>query len=279
MKKNQAVAVKILSALSMTLTIVIIIYLIGFILINGGHKINSNLIFSMPKGMPLGKEGGVYPAIIGSLSFGAVAIISSGILSLSVSLYTCFYCESKKMLHILRTIIGILAGIPSIVLALFGYGFFVVQLNFGLSILSGGLVLGIMIFPYIEIRLEKIFLEVDRQMLLASYALGINKTHTIFTLVLPQTLMKIISSFCLGLSLALGASAPILITGAITYGKIPKSIMSPAMALPVHLYYLIAEGVSTQQAYKTAFILITILLFLNLIPFIFSGKTDFKHRR
>ena len=271
MKKNQ-MDIKIFSLFSTALAGIITLYLIGFIMVNGGKSISFDFLTSKPMGMPLGSEGGIYPALIGSFYFGIVALISSGIISISTATYMIFYCKSNKIRAFLRTIIGVIAGIPSIILGLFGYGFFVVQMGFGLSVLSGGLVLGIMIFPYMEVRLEKIFTEVDKNLLTASYALGINKTYTFFTIIIPLTFTEILSTLFLGLSLALGASAPILVTGAVTYAKVPNSILSPAMALPVHLYYLISEGISLKNAYGTAFIMVLILFLLNLIPFIFSRR-------
>lgn len=270
--KEKQMDIKIYSLISTSLSFIIILYLFGFIIVNGGKSISLEFLISKPTGMPLGSEGGIYPAIIGSLYFGFVAITSAGILSISTSLYICFYCKSYQVKSLMRTIIGIIAGIPSIVLGLFGYGFFVVKMCFGLSIISGGLVLGIMIFPYIEVQLEKIFIEVDKDILTASYALGINKTYTFFKIILPLTYKHILSSLSLGLSLALGASAPILITGAVTYAKVPNSVFSPAMALPVHLYYLIAEGISIENAYGTAFVMMILLFLLNLIPSIFYKK-------
>lgn len=270
--KRKHIDIQLYSIVSTVLGTITILYLIGFIMAKGGKSLNLDFLTLSPMGMPLGSKGGVYPALIGSLYFGLVAIISAGILSISTAIYISFYCKFSKIKNLMRTIIGIIAGIPSIVLGLFGYGFFVVNLGFGLSILSGGLVLGIMIFPYIEVGVEKIFIEVDKNLLNASYALGINKTYTFFKIVLPITYKEILSSLCLGLSLALGASAPLLITGAVTYAKVPNSIFSPAMALPVHLYYLISEGISTENAYGTAFVMILILLILNSIPFMFNKK-------
>lgn len=271
MKKSQ-IDIKIYTLLSTLTTGILILYLIGFIVINGGSTISLDFLTSKPMGMPLGSKGGIYPALIGSLYFGLIALISAGTFALSTSIYISFFCKSNTIKGFLRTIIGIIAGIPSIVLGLFGYGFFVVTMDFGLSILSGGLVLGIMIFPYIEVRLEKSFSEIDKNLLSASYALGVNKTYTFLNIILPATFKDILSSLCLGLSLALGASAPILVTGAVTYAKVPNSIMSPAMALPVHLYYLIAEGISVESAYGTAFVMIIILFILNSIPFLFSKE-------
>lgn len=272
--KRRNLDINIYLILSSIIVGFIILYFLGFIFIKGGLNISIDFLTESPKGMPIGSEGGILPALIGSLYFGLIALGSSSLLSLSMSIYLSYYCKNNYFKGFMRTIIGIIAGIPSIVLGLFGYSFFVVKLNYGISILSGGLVLGIMIFPYMEVNLEKIFLEVDKNLITASYALGVNRSYTLLKIVIPMTYRQILSTLCLGLSLALSASAPLLITGAVSYTKIPKSVFSPAMALPVHLYYLIGEGVSTKNAYATAFVIIIILLILNSIPFIFSKKHE-----
>lgn len=271
--KTKSVAIKVYTILTSILVIGIMLHLFVFIFVNGGKNISVDFIVSTPKGMPIGSSGGIFPALVGSLYFGVIAITSSSILAISMAIYICYYCTNSHFKTLLRTIIGIIAGIPSIVLGLFGYSLFVVKLKYGISLLSGGLVLGIMIFPYMEVKLEKIFLEVDKNLISASYALGINKSYTIFNIILPITIREVISTLCLGFSLAISASAPILITGAVMNAKIPKNILSPAMALPVHLYYLIGEGISTENAYATAFVMIILLLILNSLPFILCRKS------
>lgn len=273
LKKTKSIAIKLYTILTSVLVIGIILHLFVFIFLNGGKNISLDFITSSPKGMPIGSSGGIFPALIGSLYFGAIAISSSSILAISMAIYICYYCTKDNLKTFLRTIIGIIAGIPSIVLGLFGYSFFVVKLKYGISLLSGGLVLGIMIFPCIEVKLEKILLEVDKNLISASYALGVTKSYTVFKIILPITIREVISTLCLGFSLAISASAPILITGAVMNSKIPKSILSPAMALPVHLYYLIGEGISTENAYATAFVMIVLLLILNFLPFILCRKS------
>lgn len=268
--KNKNLFIKAYCIITTMLSMFIVIYLLGFIIYKGGKNISLEFIRQQPKGMPLGSSGGIFPAIIGSLYFTIVAIITAVILAFSISVYIIFYLRNEKIKGILRVIIGVIAGIPSVVLGLFGYTFFVVKLGFGISILSGGLVLGIMVFPYIEIKLEKTFIEIDKSLITASYSLGVNKFYTLINLIIPMTSKEILSTLAIGASFAIGAAAPILLTGAVMYAKTPRNIFSPAMALPVHLYYLINEGISKQNAYATAFLMIIILFILNGIPYIFS---------
>ncbi|GAA0745022.1 phosphate ABC transporter permease PstA [Clostridium oceanicum] len=256
----------------------IVVSIISFILIyifkNGFSSINKEFIFGKPKGMPLGKEGGVFPAILGSLSLTFISLISASILGISTAIYISLYSKNKKINNFMHVVISSISGVPSIVLGLFGYSFLVYFLDFKVSLLSGGITLGIMIFPYIEVICEKAIEEVDKTMILSSYALGIDKFHTFINIILPSAKDEIISAIMLSAGFAMGATAPIMLTSAVISAPNPNSLFSPVMALPYHLYILISQGISMEKAYGTAFILIFILVVLNLFSLIFSKKKE-----
>ncbi|WP_242847896.1 PstA family ABC transporter permease [Inediibacterium massiliense] len=263
MEKHRAL--KIWSIGSGILLIGIVLYINFYILIKGIGGIDKEFLSGVPKGFPLGTEGGIFPAIIGSIYFTLIACIFAGIISISTAIYLNFYCTNKNIQGLIHLVTQSVAGIPSIVLGLFGYTFLVVHLKLGISLLSGGIILGIMIFPFIEVRIEKIIGEIDQEMIHASYALGVSKSYTFFKIILPMCVKEMIGAISLAGGFAMGATAPILFTGAVVYAPVPKNILSPAMALPYHLYLLIGEGISIENAYKTAFVLLLILLFLNSI--------------
>jgi phosphate transport system permease protein len=166
---------------------------------------------------------------------------------------------------VINLIVQCIAGIPSIVLGLFGYAFLVIKLKFGLSILSSGLTLAVMIFPFIEIRIQKLIQETHKQLLEASAALGINRSYTVLKLLLPIYRNQILSSITLASSFAMGAAAPVMLTGCVMNAPAPKSLFSPFMSLPYHLYVLMGEGISLENAFRTAFVLMMIVLLLNLL--------------
>ncbi|MDY0278241.1 MAG: phosphate ABC transporter permease PstA [Acholeplasma sp.] len=250
--------------ISAIIVFLIVTYIFGYIFINGLSSINFEFIFGDPRGMPIGSEGGIFPAIVGSLFLMVIACIFASILAISTSLYTVFYAKSKKIESIIHLIIQSMAGIPSIVLGLFGYTLLVLNLRLGRSLLSGGITLGIMIFPYIQVRAEKTLSEVDKDIIGSSYALGVSKSYTIFRLILPLCKTDIISAITMAGGFAMGASAPIILTAAVIFAPIPKSLSAPVMALPFHLYMLTGEGISLEKAYGTALVLIMILLIINI---------------
>src|SRR5699024_7011582 len=218
---------KALVSISALIVIIVVAYIFIYIFKNGFKSINKEFIFGEPKGMPLGSEGGVFPAIVGSLSLMIIACIFASILAIATSIYLVFYCDSKRMDSIIHLIVQCMAGTPSIVLGLFGYTLLVLHLKLGRSLLSGGITLGIMIFPLIQIRVEKTLNEVDQRIINSSYALGVPKAHTILKLILPLCRVDIISAITLAGGFAMGASAPIILTAAVIFAPVPKSLSSP----------------------------------------------------
>ena len=263
---------KIWITLSTLVLFLTISYVIAYIIKNGINSISLKFIFESPKGFPLGSEGGIFPAIVGSLLLMTIACIFSSFLAISTAIYTVFYCESKKIEKLIHMVIQCMAGIPSIILGLFGYTLLVLYMRLGRSALAGGITLGIMIFPYIQVRVEKILKEVDSNIINSSYALGISKYYMIFRLIIPMCKENIISTITLAGSFAIGASAPIILTAAVISAPVPTSIYSPVMALPFHLYILTGEGISLENSYATALVLIMIVLIINIISVILSIK-------
>lgn len=251
--------------LTASIVVLVATSILIFIFKKGISSISIDFLLDRPKGLPLGVEGGIFPAITGSLLLMTMAAFFSSILSITTAIYLVFYCNNPRIKSYFKLIIQCISGVPSIILGLFGYSLLVLRLGFGRSLLSGSITLAIMIFPYIEVKTEKIFMEIDENIIMSSYSLGIPKYYTIMKLILPIYGFEIISSILLASGLALGASAPIILTAAVLMADSPKSIFSPVMALPFHLYILINEGMSLENAYGTALVLILILLLINLI--------------
>lgn len=266
--KTSHLSLRLWLFLSVFLVMASLCVIFGYIFIQGGSELSLSFLTNMPQGFPLGIDGGIWPAIVGSFWFTTIACIFASFLALPTAIFLAFYAKTTRIVSLCHFFIHSMAGIPSIILGLFGYTFFVVTLDFGVSILSGGLILGIMIFPFIEVRAEKTLLEFPKNIMQASISLGITKTWTLFHLILPGCIGNIASAIALGGSFAMGATAPILFTGAVLFAPSPRSIFSPAMALPNHLYILVGQGVSISKAYGTALVLIILLLVLNIVPLV-----------
>ncbi|MDD7004012.1 MAG: ABC transporter permease subunit [Clostridiales bacterium] len=268
---------KLWAYVSITLVVASILFLFVYVFIRGAGTITWEFLSQPPKGAILGMEGGVWPAIVGSLCFTAVAIVLGGIPAIAAALYIVFYCENRRIEKAFHTVIRCISGIPSIVLGLFAYSFLVRELQWGRCILSSGVALGIMILPFVEVRAEKAFQELPKAIVLSSYALGCSKRYTIMKIVLPACKGELISGLMLGGCYAMGATPPLIFTGGVAYASIPTSLMKPAMALPLHLYLLLAQGATSfDMAYGTAFVMMTIILISNLLATIYAARSHAK---
>ena len=265
---------KLWATISIASLMLITSFIIIYIFKNGISSISTVFLLKSPKGFPIGSEGGIFPAIVGSLMLMTMSSLFASIIAISTSLYIVFYCENRRLEGLLHLVIQCIAGIPSIVLGMFGYTLLVLNMNLGRSLLSGSITLGIMIFPYLQIRIEKILREIDLNVINSSYALGISRYYMIFKLVLPICKADIISTITLGGSLAIGASAPIILTAAVISAPIPSSLKSPVMALPFHLYILMGEGISIEKSYATALVLISIVFLIKVISVMLSMKRN-----
>ena len=272
-----AVLLFLYSFLSFLLIFSALLFFFLYIFYKGYKVISPSFLLDTPKGMVLGEEGGIFPAITGSLAFSLTALVLSGLPSLFTAIFMVFYAKEGRKKECLHFFIHLLSGVPSIVLGLFSYSLFVYQLKLGRSVLSGAIALAIMIFPFMEIRMEKIFEEVPKSYLQSSESLGCSKSYTLRKLVLPYTLPELLSTMLLAFCFALGATPPILFTGGVAFAKSPTSLLSPAMALPLHLYLLLVQGGSSlSRAYGTALVMLFLLLIGNGIA---SLLTTYCHRK
>ncbi|MDW8800561.1 phosphate ABC transporter permease PstA [Clostridium sp. A1-XYC3] len=258
--------------LSSLIVIGVIISIFAYILIKGLSVINLNFILQAPKGTPLGIEGGILPAIIGSLALTAIACISASILGVATAVYLSLYCTHSVIKELMHLVISSISGIPSIVLGLFGYSFLVYFCDLGISLIAGGITLGIMIFPYVEVVTEKSIMEVDKSLIVCSYSLGVSKSYTFFRIILPSCASDIISGTIMSGGFAMGAAAPVMLTSAVVSAPNPDSLLSPVMALPYHLYILVSQGISMEKAYGTSLVLVILLIVINFAAAILTKR-------
>lgn len=257
-----------------TLLIVVPVGLIVVIIIQKGlPAINWQFLSDIPRqGM---RAGGIFPAIIGTLYLVSGAIIFALPISLLAAIYLSEYSKDNILNRLIRLAIVNLAGVPSVVYGLFGLALFVVFLKFGASILSGSLTLGIMIIPIIITTSREALESVPQSFREVSLSLGASKWQTIRHIVLPNAIPGILTGTILGLGRAAGETAPILFTVAAFYlPRLPNSIFDQAMALPYHLYVISTQvpNVDEKIRYGTALVLLTMVLFMNLVAIIIRYK-------
>jgi len=230
-----------------------------------------------------GAEGGIFPAIIGTLYLVIGTIVIALPLGMFSAIYLTEYARQSKFTQTIRMAIVTLAGIPSIVFGLFGLGLFVISLNFGASIISGSITLAFMILPTIIVASEEALKSVPQFMREGSLALGATKWETIYKNVLPYALPGMLTGSILGIGRAAGETAPILLTAAAFFlPELPTSIFDQVMALPYHLYILATQHPEAQKIlpmqYGTALVLLLLVVGLNLAAIILRIRIRKKYK-
>ena len=247
--------------LSGVLTLSILVIILGYIIINGIQVCNLEFIFG--EVVDSGKSGGIFPMIISSLYVTFIAILIATPLGVGAAIYMVEYSKNGLLSRLIRFGAETLASIPSIVYGLFGLSFFVIFLGLGWSVLSAGLVLAIMAIPTIFQVAEVFLSSVPSQYKEGSYGLGATKWQTIARVILPAAIPGIVTGVILAITRAISEAAAVMyaVGSAIT---VPVSIFDPGRPLPLHLYVLATEGVSLQNAYGTAAVLVIIVLVLTI---------------
>jgi len=257
-----------------TLLIVIPVGLIVVIIIQKGlPAINWQFLSDIPRqGM---RAGGIFPAIVGTICLVLGAIIFALPIGLLAAIYLSEYSKDNLLTRIIKLAIINLAGVPSVVYGLFGLALFVIFFKCGASILAGSLTLGIMILPLIITSAREALESVPQTFREVSLSLGASKWQTIRHIVLPNAIPGILTGTILGLGRAAGETAPILFTVAAFYlPQLPKSIFDQAMALPYHLYVISTQvpNVDEKIRYGTALVLLSLVLFMNLVAIVIRYK-------
>lgn len=248
------------------LTILPIFVILIFVALKGVMGINFEFLFGMPTdGM---RSGGIFPAIIGSIYLTFGTILFSVPFGIFTGVYLVEYAKDTKLTRFINLTIINLAGIPSIIYGLFGMALFVIFLNFGSSILSGSLTLGIMCLPVIITAVREALLSVPNNLREASLALGATKWETIYKVVLPAASPGILTGIILSISRASGETAPIMFTAAAFYFPfLPTGIFDQVMALPYHLFVISTQvpNMPLSNMYGTLLVLVVITIGFNLI--------------
>jgi phosphate transport system permease protein len=212
----------------------------------------------------MGREGGIFSTIIGTFALTIVALIFATPLGVGTAIFLREYTRESRISHIIRFGTDCLAGVPSIIFGLFGFVFFVIYLNMGWSILSGGLTLVAMILPTIICTTEEAIKAIPHSFREVSYSLGGTKWQTVTRAILPSALPGIFTGIILGVGRSIGETAAIILTAGSSL-VMPTSLFSPIRTMSVHFYILAREGISMEMAYGTGAALILLVLFVNTI--------------
>jgi len=242
--------------------------------IEGGPALTWEFFSEKPRnGM---KDGGIFPALIGTIWLTAGALGVAVPLGVAAAIYLSEYARDNWLTRTINLAIVNLAGVPSIVHALFGVGAFVHFMAFGTSILAASCTLAVMTLPVVIVSTRESLQAVPRAFREACWSLGATRWQTIWRVVLPNSGSGILTGVILVVSRAVGETAPIMFTGAAFYVDRPESVFDQTMALSLHLYN-VSTQVNLDEQHKhlpfaVALTLILVVLAMNALAIWFRMK-------
>ncbi len=243
-------------------TLAVLALVVGLIVVRGLPSLSLGFLTGSPEN--LGRDGGIFPTIVGTIVLGLVALLIATPLGIGSAIYLTEYTHETLLTRAIRFGTESLAGVPSIIFGLFGFIFFVTYLQMGWSILAGGLTLALMVLPTIIRTTEEAIRTVPQSYRNVSYSLGATRWQMVTTAVLPSALPGIITGIILAFGRAVSETAAVIFTAG-TALNLPKSAFSPVRTMAVHFYILAVEGISLEKAYATGTVLILTVLIINVV--------------
>ncbi|MFP3908972.1 MAG: phosphate ABC transporter permease PstA [Archaeoglobaceae archaeon] len=259
---------------SASVAVIILLIVAGYLTLNGVQLITLDFLTGFPQGR-LG-EGGIFPQLIGSLYLTGVCLLFAVPLGVGSGIYLSEYAPHNLLTRTVRFFVECLAGIPSIVIGIFGFIIFIHYLPLQPCLLAGGLSLGFMILPWTVRTSEEAIKAVPQSYREASLALGVSKWKTIRHLVLKSAYPGILTGVLLGMGKAIGEAAVILFTaGSGLEWFLPISLFDPVGSLPVYTYMVATQGYTSDainRAYAASFVLIIMFLVINVSALAFRNR-------
>jgi phosphate transport system permease protein len=255
-------------------TVSILVIIICIIFIKGYGSCNLPFMLTYPEDM--GRHGGIFPAVVGTVFLVVLSILFATPLGIGTAIYLTEYTKESRFTTIIRFGVESLAGIPSIIYGLFGFIFFVIKLGMGWSLLAGAFTLTIMILPTIIRTSEEAIKAVPRNLRMVSYSLGATKWETTVKVVLPSAAPGILTGIMLSIGRAVGETAAVIFTMGSSL-RLPTSVMESGRTMAVHFYILAREGISMEKAYATALVLVMSILAINILAYYTMNKVTSKY--
>jgi phosphate transport system permease protein len=261
---------RILFMLMTGLLILPVLIILGTLVYKGGSALSIDFLFTAPTdGMT---AGGIFPALLGTVWLVTVALLISVPIGVAAAIYLSEYAADNWFTRLINLAIINLAGVPSIVHALFGVGAFVIFFGFGTSILAASLTLAIMTLPVVIVATRESLQAVPQAFREACWNMGATRWQTIRRVVLPNAISGILTGIILEVSRTTGETAPVMFTGAVFFTPfLPQGIFDQTMALSLHLFVVSTQvpGVPENLPYGVALVLIAMVLLMNSLSIAF----------
>jgi|AntAceMinimDraft_17_1070374.scaffolds.fasta_scaffold03736_4 phosphate transport system permease protein len=277
-KKLEENFFKILMILSTSAILFSLVLIIVTILIKGLPVLSVEMLTKVPQGgYYFGKGGGILNAIVGSLYLSTGATFLAFLIALPVSLFMNIYLiKKKRLLNIIRYLLDLLWGVPSIVYGAFGFTI-MIYLGIRTSLLAGIITVTLFIIPIMIRAMDEVFKTVPLGLIEASFSLGSTKSETAFKVFLKQVIPSVVTAVLLSFGRAIGDAASILFTTGYT-DHIPTSLLEPTATLPLAVFFQLSSPIPEVQnrAYASALVLIIIILIISILSRIFANRNKLK---
>jgi len=268
-KERAEAAARVVFALMAAAMVLPLVAIVTYLIWLAWPSLSWSFIVDVPRrGMT---DGGIWPAFVGTLYLVALSLAVSAPIGVLAAVYLNEYARDNWFNRLVNLAVINLAGVPSIVHALFGLGAFVYAARFGYSILSASLTLAIMTLPVIIASTREALASVPMAFREACWNVGATRWQTIRAVVLPNSISGILTGVILQVSRAAGETAPIMFTGAVFYKAVSRGDLFPyglheqCMALSMHLYTLATQVPNVRESlpYATAVVLLGSVLLVN----------------
>ena len=275
-QRNEKIARAIFAVMVACIVIPLFI-IVGYIIKEGASLISWDFLTTNPtNGM---RKGGIWSALLGTFWLVGVSLCISAPIGILAAVYLNEYAKDNWFNRVVNLAVVNLAGVPSIVHALFGMGAFVLFAHMGRSIIAASLTLAIMTMPVIIASTKEALSSVPRQFREACWNVGATRWQTIWRIVLPNSVSGILTGVILQVSRAAGETAPIMFTGAAFFLPIEEgnifaySLGDQCMALSLHLFTVTTQVTDAPPAlpFAIATVLLAFVLFVNLTAIIFRS--------
>jgi phosphate transport system permease protein len=268
-KHRDEAIVRVVLGLMALAMVVPLLLIVGYLVERAWPLLSLDFIFQNPThGM---REGGVWSALLGTLYLVTTSLLIAAPVGVLAAVYLNEYAKKSWLTRIINLAVVNLAGVPSIVHALFGLGAFVLFAGMGRSILAASLTLAIMTLPVIIASTKEALASVPLSFREACWNVGASRWQTIRGIVLPNSISGILTGVILQVSRTAGETAPIMFTGAVFFKRIPEgnpfaySLSDQCMALSMHLFTITTQVTDAPKAlpYATAVVLLGSVLLVN----------------
>jgi len=280
----------IIGLLSTLIGFVLLFTLIIDLFIDGFPRLTLQFFLSYPSRFP--EKAGILSAWVGTILVMIVTAATAVPLGIAAGIYLEEYGKKNWLTHLIEINMNNLAGVPSIIYGLLALAFFVYFLKFGESILTGGLTLGLLILPMVVIATRESIRAIPNSIREASYALGATKWQTIKDHILPYSFGGILTGVIIGLSRAIGETAPIITVGALTFiaflptspisSEFPflsfKWLMDPFTVMPIQMFNWISRPQTAFHINAAAAGIVLLLLTLLMNGFAIYMRYRFRKR-